>query len=147
VLDYLTNLNQMQPPITNNQPTTLHAPQGPSIYIPPEKSPESQTLYNARNYGMLLARVYNGPYFAAVDNLRQPHVIHLGLCRRRSESLCLRGMGSLDTGGQSVDEWQTDTHAGEFVWNLNVMLQLEHQTFYAEDNKEVGWHIHRVQLR
>ncbi|EDL38140.1 mCG1042274, isoform CRA_a, partial [Mus musculus] len=24
------------------------------------------------------------------------------------------------------------------VWNLNVILQLEHQTFYAEDNKEVG---------
>ena len=43
--------------------------------------------------------------------------------------------------------WQTDTHAGEFVWNLNVILQLEHQTFYAEDNKEVGWHIRKVQLR
>ena len=36
--------------------------------------------------------------------------------------------------------WMDDrqTHAGEFVWNLNVILQLEHQTFYAEDNKEVG---------
>jgi hypothetical protein len=37
-----------------------------------------------------------------------------------------------------VDERQTDTHTGEFVWNLSVILQLEHQTFYAEDNKEVG---------
>jgi hypothetical protein len=55
--------------------------------------------------------------------------------------------GGLSTGGQSVDEWQTDTHTGEFVWNLNVILQLEHQTFYAEDNKEVGWHIRKVQLR
>ena len=36
--------------------------------------------------------------------------------------------------------WMDDrqTHAGEFVWNLSVILQLEYQTFYAEDNKEVG---------
>jgi hypothetical protein len=46
--------------------------------------------------------------------------------------------GSLDVGGQRVDERQTDTHTGEFEWNLSVILQLEHQTFYAEDNKEVG---------
>ena len=60
------------------------------------------------------------------------------LCRRPSGSLCLRGTGTLDAGGQNVDEQQTDTHTGEFVWNLSVILQLEHQTFYAEDNKEVG---------
>ena len=30
------------------------------------------------------------------------------------------------------------THTGEFVWNLNVIFQIEHQTFYAEDNKVVG---------
>ena len=27
---------------------------------------------------------------------------------------------------------------GEVVWNLNVIFQIEHQTFYAEDNKVVG---------
>jgi hypothetical protein len=37
-----------------------------------------------------------------------------------------------------VDERQTDPHTGEFVWNLSVILQLEYQTFYAEDNKKVG---------
>jgi hypothetical protein len=63
---------------------------------------------------------------------------HLRQCHRPSGSLCLHGTGSLDTGGQSVDERKTDTHTGEFVWNLSVILQLEHQTFYAEDNKEVG---------
>ena len=30
------------------------------------------------------------------------------------------------------------THTGEFVWNLSVIFQIEHQTFYAEDNKVVG---------
>jgi hypothetical protein len=30
------------------------------------------------------------------------------------------------------------THTGKVVWNLNVIFQIEHQTFYAEDNKEVG---------
>ena len=30
------------------------------------------------------------------------------------------------------------THTGEFVLDLNVIFQIEHQTFYAEDNKEVG---------
>ena len=36
--------------------------------------------------------------------------------------------------------WMNDrqTHTGEFVWNLIVIFQIEHQTFYAEDNKEVG---------
>jgi hypothetical protein len=36
--------------------------------------------------------------------------------------------------------WMSDkqTHTGEFVWNLSVIFQIEHQTFYAEDNKEVG---------
>jgi hypothetical protein len=68
-------------------------------------------------------------------------------CRRLSGSLCLRETGSLNVGGQSVDEWQTDTHAGEFVWNLNVIFQIEHQTFYVEDNKVVGWHTHKVQMR
>jgi hypothetical protein len=49
-----------------------------------------------------------------------------------------RGTGSLEAGGQSVDERQTDTHTGEFVWNLSVIFQMEHQTFYAEDNNVVG---------
>jgi hypothetical protein len=36
--------------------------------------------------------------------------------------------------------WMNDrqTHTGEFVWTLNVIFQIEHQTFYAEHNKEVG---------
>ena len=36
--------------------------------------------------------------------------------------------------------WMSDkqTHTGEFVWNLSVICQIEHQTFYAEDNKVVG---------
>jgi hypothetical protein len=33
------------------------------------------------------------------------------------------------------------------VWNLSVIFQIEHQTFYAEDNKEVGWHTCKVQMR
>jgi hypothetical protein len=33
--------------------------------------------------------------------------------------------GFLDAGEQSVDERQTDTHTGEFVWNLSVILQLK----------------------
>ena len=31
-------------------------------------------------------------------------------CHRPSGSLCLRGTGSLNAGGQSVDEGQTDAH-------------------------------------
>jgi hypothetical protein len=29
-------------------------------------------------------------------------------------------------------------HTGEVMLNLNVICQIEHRTFYAEDNKEVG---------
>ena len=82
-----------------------------------------------------------------MDIRLREHVIPFSPCRRPSGPLCLRGTGSLEVGWQSVDERQTDTHTGEFVWNLSVILQLEHQTFYAEDNKEVGWHIRKVQLR
>jgi hypothetical protein len=49
-------------------------------------------------------------------------------------------------GGQSVDEWQTDAHRRDHV-ESECNFQIEHQTFYAEDNKEVGWHIRKVQLR
>jgi hypothetical protein len=30
------------------------------------------------------------------------------------------------------------THTEEFVLDLNVIFQIKHQTFYAEDNKKVG---------
>jgi hypothetical protein len=58
-------------------------------------------------------------------------------CRRPSGSLCLRGTGSLDLGGQSVDERQTDTHRKVLV-ESECNFTTQHQTFYAEDNKEVG---------
>ena len=59
------------------------------------------------------------------------------LCHRPSGSLCLRGTGSLNVGGQSVDERQTDTHRRVHV-ESECNFRIEHQTFYAEDNKEVG---------
>jgi hypothetical protein len=67
-------------------------------------------------------------------------------CRRLSGSLCLRGTGLLTQVGKV---WMNDkqTHTGEIVWNLSVIFQIEHQTFYAEDNTEVGWHTRKVQMR
>ena len=54
--------------------------------------------------------------------------------------------GSLVAGGQSVG-WVTNRRTQERSRNLNVIFQIEHQTFYAEDNKEVGWHTCKVQMR
>jgi hypothetical protein len=40
--------------------------------------------------------------------------------------------------GKALDEFDRKMHTGEVVLNLNVFFQIEHQTFYTEDNKEVG---------
>ena len=45
--------------------------------------------------------------------------------------------GSLVAGGQSVGRDDRQMQAGEVVWNLNVICQIEHQTFYTEENREV----------
>ena len=66
-----------------------------------------------------------------------PAVVFFVVCHSPSGSLCLRGTGSLDMGGQSVDEQQTDTHRKVCV-ESECNFQIEHQTFYVEDNKEVG---------
>jgi hypothetical protein len=39
---------------------------------------------------------------------------------------------------KASDEFDREMHTGEVVLDLNVIFQIEHQTFYAEDNKEVG---------
>ena len=41
-----------------------------------------------------------------------------------------RGL-STRVGKAWMSDKQTDTHTGEFVWNLSVILQLEHQAFYV----------------
>jgi hypothetical protein len=51
---------------------------------------------------------------------------------------------SLVTGGQEVcGSWQTDSTQGNVY--LNVICQIELQTFYTEENREVGWHTCKVQ--
>ena len=53
------------------------------------------------------------------------------------------------TGGQELEKrgWQTDTDTRECAYNLNVICQIEHQTFNTEENREVRWHISKVQMR
>jgi hypothetical protein len=51
--------------------------------------------------------------------------------------------GSLVAGGQGVGRnWQTDSTQGSV--DLNVICQIEHQTLYTEENREVGWHNSKV---
>jgi hypothetical protein len=50
--------------------------------------------------------------------------------------VCVERVSSLGWTKHRMNDKQT--HTGEFVWNLNVICQIEHQTFYAEDNKVVG---------
>ena len=64
-------------------------------------------------------------------------------CRRPSWSLIFIEWVS-DTGGQGVGgNWQTDSTQGSV--DLNVICQIKHQTFYTEENREVGWHTGKVQ--
>jgi hypothetical protein len=51
-----------------------------------------------------------------------------------SQSVGIRGS---DRWAQSWQEL-TDTQTQESVLNLNVICQIEHQTFYTEENREVG---------
>jgi hypothetical protein len=64
-------------------------------------------------------------------------------CRRPSWSLvCMELVSS--AGGQGVGRiWQTDPTQGSV--DLNVICQIEHQTFYTEEKREVGWHTSKVQ--
>jgi hypothetical protein len=50
--------------------------------------------------------------------------------------VCVERVSSLGWTMSRMSDKQT--HTGEVAWNLNVLFQIEHQTFYAEDNKEVG---------
>ena len=54
---------------------------------------------------------------------------------------------SLVEGRQGVGWTDKQMHTGEVVLDLNVFCQIEYQTFYAEDNKEAGWHTCKVQMR
>jgi hypothetical protein len=49
-------------------------------------------------------------------------------------------------GRQGVGEkGVTDRREHKGVWYLNVICQTEHQTFNSEENREVRWHIGKVQ--
>ena len=51
---FTTLLNKLQTPDPNsNKPTTQHASQGTSVFIPSEKSPEFQTSHKHRHYLLL----------------------------------------------------------------------------------------------
>jgi hypothetical protein len=50
--------------------------------------------------------------------------------------VCMERVSSRGWAKRRMNERQM--HTGEVVWNLNVFCQIEHQTFYTEDNKEVG---------
>jgi hypothetical protein len=52
--------------------------------------------------------------------------------------------GSLITGGQGISgNWQRVLTQRSV--DLNVICQIKHQTFYTEENREVGWHTGKVQ--
>ena len=69
------------------------------------------------------------------------------ICRRTSLGSSIHGWYS-DSSYRWAKEsakvgWQTDSTQGSM--DLNVICQIKHQTFYTEENREVGWHTSKVQ--
>jgi hypothetical protein len=54
-------------------------------------------------------------------------------------------LGVLDRWVKSQREMTNKYRTQESVLYLNVICQIEHQTFYTEENREVKWHISKVQ--